>query len=1247
MNNCPDPVRQTKYQIMKNFGRILLLLAVLLALCPAGFGQLQWNCYNKTGGLVTANVASGGDATYGGSVVFAIPASTEYVFTTETFAPLSLPAANSSIVVNFFMNANGAMFPGGTGRILGMGLLNDPGTPANALDDQGYWVDFNTSNPGFEFFYRPNTVTTFFQYDTSHKLSAGTVKTGYPSNSVTLGMQFQLDMNSSDNAITIGTSTSSYSKVGAGMTNAAGTVDQLGDASGGVSLSTLPTTTFNEFAFMINNTTASAASVTLSGITLVPANPLIASGGQPLGYSGSPGDNTPSTSFTVTLNANSGTPLYYQWYQATATATNQLTNGVTTNNSTIYGATSATLGITNAQVADSGSYFVVITNAYGAVTSSLALLNIASSDTAPAITSISPAAATVIAGTATNITVTATGSPTPAYYWYDNNSNLLQSGSSAVLTLANVQPANAGTYSVVASNYLGAASTNFTINVIVTPVISNQPVSLLLYAGNPASFSVTASGTPPPTYQWYKNNNLMAGATETNFSIASVGLGDIGTYTVVVSNSAGAVTSSGAVLAIYSTMTGTPAAPSNNAGGICLDTLLSISFSQAPSVGNTGAVNIYDTAIPAAPVDTLNLSSGNLQLRAIGGVTLKSYAILTSGNTAVIYPHSGVLTAGHSYYVTMDAGVIVDPNGAYFAGINGSNGWQFTTKAAGPANPANLVVAGDGSADFCTVQGAIDFLPAGNTAPTVINIRNGLYTEIDRLNGKSNVTFIGQNRYQTVIAYANNNNNNGSSTTRPMFGVVSANNIAIENLTLTNSTPHGGAQAEALLVNYSKQVIVLNASLCSYQDTLLVNESGDQAYIQDSHIQGDTDYIWGSGTLYATNDELMAMSTQSYLTQARTAQGSNGFAFVNCRIFGANAGITNGALGRDAGSSGNTPNYPYGQAAYINCTMDTNLIIPAGWVLGSGSSQGPDTANLRFWEYQSVDLNSNLVDTSQRVAWSTQLTGSTATNQVQNVTNWLYGWQPALAPNIVTNPVSLAVGGGQAASLTVVATGLPSPAYYWLLNNQPLNGQTNAALTLSNAYAGQAGTYTVIVSNASGSVTSAPAVLTVSNTAPTLAAIPDQTINPGLTLTLTNVAADPDAPPQVLTFSLLDGPANAAVDPVTGIFTWRAPISSAGTTNETTIEVTDNGTPPLSAGQTFNIMVNPAVAPTMTVGAYANGQFSFAISGAAGPDYLVQVSSDLLNWQTLSTNGSPSLPFTFTDTNASAAAQFYRVLLGP
>ncbi len=173
------------------------------------------------------------------------------------------------------------------------------------------------------------------------------------------------------------------------------------------------------------------------------------------------------------------------------------------------------------------------------------------------------------------------------------------------------------------------------------------------------------------------------------------------------------------------------------------------------------------------------------------------------------------------------------------------------------------------------------------------------------------------------------------------------------------------------------------------------------------------------------------------------------------------------------------------------------------------------------------------------------------------------------------------------------------------------------------------------------------ALVTISptNTAPTLAPISDRAVTAGSTLVFTNIATDTDQPPQRLTFSITSGPVGASVDPDTGVFTWRPAIAQAGTT-AITIVVNDNGSPTLGATQTFNVVVSLPPQPTMQQAVFTNGQFQLLIGGVSGPDYYVQASPDLINWTTVDTNLSASVPFLWTDTNRFSR-RFYRVLLGP
>ena len=84
----------------------------------------------------------------------------------------------------------------------------------------------------------------------------------------------------------------------------------------------------------------------------------------------------------------------------------------------------------------------------------------------------------------------------------------------------------------------------------VAPTITAQPQSRTTNAGASVTFSVTASGTPAPSYQWRRNGTNLAGATSASYTIASPQVSHAGTYTVFISNAAGSVTSAGAVLTV-------------------------------------------------------------------------------------------------------------------------------------------------------------------------------------------------------------------------------------------------------------------------------------------------------------------------------------------------------------------------------------------------------------------------------------------------------------------------------------------------------------------------------------------------------------------------------------------------------------------------------------------------------------------------------------------------------------------------
>jgi len=120
----------------------------------------------------------------------------------------------------------------------------------------------------------------------------------------------------------------------------------------------------------------------------------------------------------------------------------------------------------------------------------------------------------------------------------------------------------------------------------------------------------------------------------------------------------------------------------------------------------------------------------------------------------------------------------------------------------------------------------------------------------------------------------------------------------------------------------------------------------------------------------------------------------------------------------------------------------------------------------------------------------------------------------ATPPAITGQPQSQTVATGASASFTVTATGTAPLSYQWKFNNSDVAGATSPTLTLSNVQAANAGSYTVVVSNAGGSVTSSSATLTVTRPSapPSITQQPQaQTVDAGANVTFTVVATG-DAP---------------------------------------------------------------------------------------------------------------------------------------
>ena len=228
---------------------------------------------------------------------------------------------------------------------------------------------------------------------------------------------------------------------------------------------------------------------------------------------------------------------------------------------------------------------------------------------APSITA-QPANVTVTAGQTATFSVTATGTAPLSYQWKKNGTAISGATAASYTTPAETTADNGAQFTVVVSNTVGNVTSNaatLTVNPApVAPSITAQPASETITAGQTATFSVTATGTAPLSYQWNKNGTVISGATSASYTTPAETTADNGAqFAVVVSNSVGNVTSNAATL----TVNPAPVAPS----------ITTQPSSVTVTAGQTAAFSVAATG--TAPLSYQWNKNGT----AISGATSSSY----------------------------------------------------------------------------------------------------------------------------------------------------------------------------------------------------------------------------------------------------------------------------------------------------------------------------------------------------------------------------------------------------------------------------------------------------------------------------------------------------------------------------------------------------------------------------------------------------------------------------------------------
>jgi autotransporter-associated beta strand protein len=353
-----------------------------------------------------------------------------------------------------------------------------------------------------------------------------------------------------------------------------------------------------------------------------------------------------------------------------------------------------------------------------------------------------PVGQRVVSGSVATFSVNVSGVTPITYQWRKNGSPIASGGTASVLTIPGVQPIDAGSYSVVLSNSAGTlTSGSAQLSVIVPVSITKAPTNLETILGGSSTFSVTATGTDPISYQWSKNGAAITGATASSHTITATKDSDAGNFSVIVSNEAGTVAGGSATLTVITpvSISNPPQSQTVIAGS---SATLSVSASGTGPLsyqwkkggsdisGATSAtytissVTTSDSGSYSVAVSNKagTLTSGSAQLSVIVPVSItkapinletvlggsSSFSVVATGTSPISYqwfkngaPISGANAASYTITATQDSDVgnysvtVTNPAGP----VNGGSGFlTLVTPVSITAQPLSQTVIAGSSA---------------------------------------------------------------------------------------------------------------------------------------------------------------------------------------------------------------------------------------------------------------------------------------------------------------------------------------------------------------------------------------------------------------------------------------------------------------------------------------------------------------------------------------------------------------------
>ena len=294
---------------------------------------------------------------------------------------------------------------------------------------------------------------------------------------------------------------------------------------------------------------------------------------------------------------------------------------------------------------------------------------------------------------------------------------------------------------------------------------------------------------------------------------------------------------------------------------------------------------------------------------------------------------------------------------------------------------AKVTVAADGSGKYKTVQEALNAVPLNNKKPISIFIRNGIYKEKLHLDSSKNfVSLVGESKFNTILTYDDHTGkiapNGDSINTRTSWSFkIKADNFTAENITFQNDAGFAAGQAVAVESDGDK-IIFRNCRFLGFQDVLFTNSDNSRQYYLNCYIEGTTDFIFGSATVWFDQCHIHSKKN-SHVTAASTPkEHAYGYIFNDCVLTGDTV-LNKVSLGR--------PWRPFASVTYLHCYLDKH-IMPDGWANWNKTDNYKTT---RYAEYKNYGPGAS---TAGRLTWTKQLSDDEA--RQYSLKNVFGDWNP-------------------------------------------------------------------------------------------------------------------------------------------------------------------------------------------------------------------------------------------------------------